>query len=76
MTSSISKTHQTITGKMVQHSGRQAEFVFAVATASLGQNPVHTLESKFKALQQAGFTQTTLGAADFFGWIRQKHPDA
>jgi sugar phosphate isomerase/epimerase len=48
---------------------------FGVATASLGMSPMHTLEDKFKALQDAGFNYTELGFEGFLNWVKQQVPD-
>jgi len=48
---------------------------FGVATASLGMNAIHTLETKFAALQKAGISYTELGFGAYVEWVRTELPD-
>lgn len=47
---------------------------FGVATASLGLLDSHTLENKFKALQDAGFQYCELGFGAYMSWVRERVP--
>jgi hypothetical protein len=47
---------------------------FGVATASLGLLDSHTLESKFKALQDAGIQYCELGFGTYMSWVRERVP--
>jgi hypothetical protein len=48
---------------------------FGVATASLGLSDSHTLEQKFKALQDAGIQYCELGFGSYMAWVRARCPD-
>lgn len=50
-------------------------FRFGVATASLGFHENHTIESKFLALERAGFHHVCVGFEDYVNWVRLKQPN-
>ena len=45
-----------------------------VATASLGMNAIHTLETRFAALRKAGFAFCEVGFGDYIAWVRSQSP--
>lgn len=48
---------------------------FGIASASLGLNPIHTLENKFQALQKAGFKFCEVDFGSYMTWVRNQKPD-
>lgn len=52
-----------------------SDYVFGVAAASLGMQPQHTIEKKWEALQQAGFSHCEIGFGNYMEWVRQKTPE-
>ncbi|ALO69296.1 hypothetical protein CNG02985 [Cryptococcus deneoformans JEC21] len=49
-------------------------FRFGVSSASLGMAKCHTLESKFSALQKAGYAYAQVGFGDYVSWVRSRRP--
>ncbi|KAK8843513.1 hypothetical protein IAR55_007173 [Kwoniella newhampshirensis] len=45
------------------------------ATPCLGLNPAHTLEMKFRAMQEADFPMVELGFGNYVAWVRSKVPN-
>jgi hypothetical protein len=52
-----------------------AQVKVSFATPSLGMHANHTLESKFAALQAAGYKYTELGFGNYMAWVRSLEPE-
>lgn len=48
---------------------------FGIASSSLGLNPIHTFETKFQALQKAGFKFCEVDFGSYMTWVRDQRPD-
>jgi sugar phosphate isomerase/epimerase len=53
----------------------ETEYPWGIACASLGMHENHTLENKFRAIQEAGFKYCEIGLGEYSSWVRAQMPN-